>query len=46
MEQRDRNRLNNLIDTVDYLREENARLREENDRFRERLIAFTGEDPR
>ena len=46
MDPRDKGRLQNLLDLVEYLREENTRLRAENDKFRERLIAFTGKDPR
>lgn len=46
MDSRDRNRMNNLIATVEHLLEENKRLRDENEKFRERIIAFTGKDPR
>ena len=46
MDQRDKGRMQNLLDLVEYLREENTRLRAENEKFRERLIAFTGKDPR
>ncbi len=46
MDARDKGRMQNLLDLVDYLREENTRLRAENEKFRERLIAFTGKDPR
>lgn len=41
-----RQRLDNQSAVIESLREENLRLREENDTFRERLIAFTGRDPR
>jgi regulator of replication initiation timing len=46
MDARDKGRMQNLLDLVEYLREENTRLRAENEKFRERLIAFTGKDPR
>jgi regulator of replication initiation timing len=38
--------MKNMTDLIEHLREENARLRAENEKFRERLIAFTGKDPR
>lgn len=45
-DQRDRNRIKNMVDLIDQLREENRQLRDENEKFRRQLIAFTGVDPR
>jgi regulator of replication initiation timing len=45
-DQRDRQRIKNMVDLIDHLREENRQLRDENEKFRQQLIAFTGVDPR
>lgn len=41
-----RDRIDRQTEIIERLQEENRLLREENERFRDRLIAFTGNDPR
>lgn len=41
-----RDRIDRQTEIIERLQEENRLLREENERFRDRLIAFTGKDPR